>query len=156
MARHSGRRKYPRIPIDLTVFLRRVDERAVGPRDQGAMRDISQDGLSFHSPVPVPVGSSVELDLQLPDGLVSIFGFARWCTKTAPVVVELEIVRIPEFERPRLDRYLDQVLTEEREATIDAPPVMEDLGAVVGIERILVAGIVLAALAAVSLYLAGL
>jgi hypothetical protein len=76
LARTHVPRRFPRCPVEIPTFYRRRGEADAGEKADGAgmVRTLSEGGVRFDLPNPVPAATILDLRLQLPDGEVSATG----------------------------------------------------------------------------------
>lgn len=112
----KGKRGYPRIPVQLAVDFRKVDQ-AEAPYIATAL-DISCGGLFIETLRSFAVGDHLAVELRLAGGepRVALVGVVRWCKERAPkdgalripAGVGIEIVQIDAPDAQRLERLIDE------------------------------------------------
>ncbi|MCM8796250.1 MAG: Flp pilus assembly complex ATPase component TadA, partial [Candidatus Omnitrophica bacterium] len=116
------RRLYSRLntKINLTYKLIKSKEdllkRGLGPEQLTVTKDISAGGLAFYTNEPLPIGSILELNLELPDGKENIECLARVVRideieEEKKYNIAVCFLDITGAERTRLNKYVERELT---------------------------------------------
>ena len=77
------------------------------------LKDISKRGVFVETDEPFETGSFIVMDLTLPGdetvaaSIVSVAGVVRWRKNESPCGIGIEILQISDFDRVRLETYLD-------------------------------------------------
>ena len=76
LARSHVPRRFPRYPVEVPAFYRRKTEADTGEEESGAgmVRTLSEGGVRFDLPNPVPAETILDLRLQIPGGEVATTG----------------------------------------------------------------------------------
>jgi hypothetical protein len=103
MTRAGGKenRKTARVAVSKGVW---VAWQAGGPRNVSRIRDLSEGGVFIATPVPVAIGTAIEMLFALPEGEARIHGVVRYAD--AKNGIGVEFTRMGAADRVRFQELL--------------------------------------------------
>lgn len=112
------KRESVRLPRNLRVISKDL------PGFKGTSRDLSMTGMRIEVEAPVPIGSTIDLRVDLDDAratTVNLRGETRWCApkvNTPYSFLGVHFTEIPQAEKAALRRFLEALQRSEEEGAI--------------------------------------
>lgn len=124
-----NRRKYHRLPVDLpvAVSLPEVDARREAGAAVSRLRDVGENGVFVAAERPLPPGTVLALDFELPDGTpVRSLGVVRWINRPpAESGMGVQFVEVALGARMSLSDYVAGRLSDDAARQLTATPAHE-------------------------------
>jgi len=108
MKERTERRKYHRIPVELSTHMRKVGDEGFFVKIKAMIKDISLGGIFIGSSILFEVDSFIKIEFLLPDEKepISMNGFVRWLKESPPMGMGIEIIQSSMSDQDRIQELL--------------------------------------------------